>query len=76
MENKDEGILGCFISGPANYADEDPAIRESRRRKGELLRTYIWGEFGVRDPLNTLKRSDYGKDLKLALFQFYVLPLL
>lgn len=76
MEKKDENILGCFISGPANYADEDPAIEEHRRQKGDLFSTYIWGEFGIRDPLKTLKRSDYGKDLKLALLQFYVLPLL
>lgn len=76
MEKKDEDILGCFISGAANYADEDPAIEELRGKKSELFRTYIWGEFGIRDPLKTLKRSDYGKDLQLALFQFYVLPLL
>ena len=76
MENKDDDILGCFISGPANYSDEDPAIKECRREKGDLFSTYIWGELGIRDHLRTLKRSDYGKDLKLALFQFYVLPLL
>ena len=76
MENSGENILGCFISGPANYADEEPAIEESRGRKGELFRTYIWGEFGISELLKTLKRGDYGEDLKLALLQFYVLPLL
>lgn len=76
MEKTSENILGCFISWAANYADEDPAIVERREKKSELFDTYIWGEFGIRDPLKTLKRSDYGEDLKLALLQFYVLPLL
>lgn len=76
MEKRGENILGCFVSGPANYADEDPAIKEGRGRKGELFSTYIWGEFGITGPFKTLKRSDYGEDLKLALLQFYVLPLL
>src|SRR5688572_28495515 len=76
MEKGDESILGCFVSGAANYADEDLAIKNRREEKSKLFRSYIWGELGIRDPLNTLKRSDYGQDLKLALFQFYVLPLL
>lgn len=76
MENKNENILGCFISGAANYADEDPAIEKLRERKSELFRTYIWGEFGIREPLKTLKRRDYGGHLDLALLMFYVLPLL
>lgn len=76
MEKKDEDILGCFISWAANYADESPPIKGLREEKSKLFSTYIWGEFGVADSLRTLKRSDYGKDLKLALFQFYVLPLL
>jgi hypothetical protein len=76
MEQNDENILGCFVSWAANYADEDPAIEKLREEKSELFDTYIWGEFGIRDPLKTLKRSDYGEDLKLALLQFYVLPLL
>ncbi len=74
--NSDENILGCFISGAANYSDEDPVIAERRTEKSELFRTYIWGELGIRNSLKKLKRSDYGNDLKLALFQFYVLPLL
>lgn len=76
MVKKGDNILGCFISGAANYSDEDPVIEERRKKKSELFSSYIWGEFGIRDRLKTLKRRDYGKDLKLALFQFYVLPLL
>jgi hypothetical protein len=76
MEKSDDNILGCFISRAANYSDEDPAIVERREKKSELFQSYIWGEFGICDPLKTLKRSDYGNDLRLALLQFYVLPLL
>lgn len=76
MKQNDENILGCFISWAANYADEDPATVEHREKKSKLFSTYIWDESGVAESLETLKRSDYGKDLQLALFQFYVLPLL
>ena len=76
MEHNGENILGCFVFSAANYADENSAIEELRKEKSRLFNTYIWGEFGIRDPLKTLKRRDYGEDLKLALLQFYVLPLL
>lgn len=76
MENNGENILGCFVSGPANYGDDAPTIKESRRGKGDLFSAYIWGEFGITGALKTLKRCDYGTDLRLALFQFYLLPLL
>src|SRR5580765_1661171 len=76
MEKTSENILGSFISWPASYGDDDPEIKKRREKKGELFQSYIWGEFGIGEPLKTLKRNDDGKDLKLALFQFYVLPLL
>ena len=76
MEKRDDNILGCFISWAANYADEDPAIKGLREEKSKLFQSYIWGEFGIGEPLKTLIRSDYGEDLKLALLQFYVLPIL
>src|SRR5688572_27799171 len=76
MEKTGEDILGCFISWAANYGDDAQAIKERREEKSKLFQSYIWGEFGIGEPLKTLKRSDYGEDLKLALLQFYVLPLL
>ena len=68
--------MGCFVSGPALYSDADQETRGAVKAKSELFRSYIWGEFGISDQLKSLRRSDYGKDLKLALFQFYILPLL
>jgi hypothetical protein len=76
MHENDDNILGCFISHPANYSDTDADTVAIRRGKAEIFAEYVWGEFGIRDPLTSLKRSDYGKDLKLALFQFYVLPII
>lgn len=37
-----------------------------------LFKAYIWGKKGICDTLKKLKHKNYGKDLKLALFQFYV----
>jgi hypothetical protein len=56
-------ILGCFAS--FNMEDES---------NGALFRTYIWGEKGIGHILKKLKHSDYGNDLMLILFQFYVNP--
>jgi hypothetical protein len=69
-------ILGCFVSGPARYHDDAQNTREVLDKKGEIFRSYVWGEFGITDLLKTLERSKYGNDLKLILFQFYLLPLL
>lgn len=76
MSSNEENILGCFVSGPALYSDADQETRDMAEAKSELFRSYIWGELGISDQLKSLKRSDYGNDLKLALFQFYILPLL
>jgi hypothetical protein len=76
MKESNDNILGCFVSGPATYHDDVPGTRELLAQKGELFRSYVWGPLGICDSLKTLNRSHYGKDLKLALFQFYILPLL
>ena len=75
-EGEETNILGCFVSGPSLYHDADQKTREVATAKAEEFRSYIWGEFGISVPLKKLKRTDYGEDLKLALLQFYVLPLL
>lgn len=54
----------------------DPqAKKDIALEQGRLFRSYIWGEKGLIGILKTLDRSDYGEDLKLVLFQFYVNPL-
>ena len=76
MNENDENILGCFVSGPATYHDDVPEIRELLTQKGKVFKSYVWGPLGIRDSLNSLNRRDYGRDLDLILFKFYLLPLL
>ena len=61
MEGK-INILGCYVSS-INGDDN-----------GDLFRTYIWGGKGICDTLKKLKHEDYGKDMMMILFQFYVNP--
>jgi hypothetical protein len=77
MKENDDAILGCFVSGPALYPEYiGTETQKEAKQRGEAFTSYIWGPLGIRDPLSTLKRQDYGKDLQLVLFQFYVLPLI
>ncbi|MEI6697296.1 MAG: hypothetical protein WCO13_14675 [Bacteroidota bacterium] len=56
-------ILGCFVS--STIGDDN----------GVLFRTYIYSDNGIYDTLKRLKHKNYGKDLILILFQFYVNPI-
>jgi hypothetical protein len=49
--------------------------KENAKKQGDLFRQYVWGDKGICDTLKKLNQDDYGKDLKLALFQFYVNPI-
>lgn len=40
-----------------------------------MFTSYIWGEKGISNALKKLKYEDYGKDVKLILFPFYVNPI-
>ncbi|NAW50096.1 hypothetical protein GNY06_01370 [Elizabethkingia argentiflava] len=73
--SNDNNIFGCYVSVTGgNYTDtqeqKDLAIEQ-----GRLFRSYIWGDSGICDTLKKLNNENYGKDLKLALFQFYVNPI-
>src|SRR5580658_6997988 len=68
-------ILGCFVSITSGKRDDDQKTKETASAQGELFRSYIWGEKGICNFLKKLNHEDYGKDLKLVLFQFYVNPL-
>lgn len=61
--NDNEKILGCFVS--ANIGDA----------MGPEFRSYIYGENKIEKTLKILKNKDYGQDLKLILFQFYINPI-
>ncbi|HRP03255.1 MAG TPA: hypothetical protein PLE30_11465 [Candidatus Kapabacteria bacterium] len=61
MKNKE--ILGCFVSSMMNDTN------------GDLFRNYIWGQKGIYTILKQLNQGNYGNDLIIILFQFYVNPL-
>lgn len=70
-----KNVFGCFVSYPSLMYDAPSLQKEHARKQGDLFREYIWGEKGICDTLKKLRSEDYGVDLKLALFQFYVNPL-
>ena len=76
MDNTSDNILGCFVSGPSTYPDDNANTRDLLGRKAELFRSYVWGPLGISDSLKKLKRRDYGYDLDLILLQYYVHPLI
>src|SRR5260370_5016993 len=61
--NEEQNILGCYVSSMKGD------------NNGELFRNYIWGENGICGTLKQLKVGDYGKDVIMILFQFYVNPI-
>ena len=80
MEEKDK-FLGCFVSCQAVIFDESKSEKdritkqEIASKECKLFRTYIWGEKGISDILKKLNNEDYGKDLAIILFQFYLKPI-
>ncbi|GGG50783.1 hypothetical protein [Bizionia arctica] len=58
-----DNILGFYAS--FNFGETD----------SELIRSYLWSENGLKNKLNFLKWQDFGTDLKLILFEFYVRPI-
>lgn len=80
MKEEDK-FLGCFTSGPAtvydpNKTEAERLIEQEEKSKiGDLFRSYIWGEKGINNILKKLKNKDYGNDMSIILFQFYINPI-
>jgi len=68
-------ILGCFVSSGGAYSTDDQKTKDIASERTKEFFKYIWGEKGISKILKTLKKEDYGKDLHLILFQFYVRPI-
>ena len=73
--SEDKNIFGCFVSSGSAHFEDSQETKDLAIKKGEIFRAYIWGDKGICDTLKKLNQDDYGKDLKLALFQFYVNPI-
>ena len=67
-------ILGFVVSSHASLRRADENAVDAAEIKGELFRSYIWGEAGICSALKALRHEDYGADLVLVLMQFYVNP--
>ena len=67
-------IFAFFLSYPSLPIDASKKTSEEAIKKGDEFRTYIWGEKGIDVLLKALPYTDYGKDLKRILFQFYIMP--
>jgi hypothetical protein len=80
MEEKNK-FLGCFISGPATIYDVNKTEKERTEEQthnseiNKLFCSYIWGENGINKTLIKLRSEEYGKDLSIILFQFYLNPI-
>ena len=70
-----KNIFGCYVSYPSLMYDATELQKENAKKQGDLFRQYVWGDKGIFDTLKKLSQDDYGKDLKLALFQFYLNPI-
>lgn len=70
----DNSIFGCFVKTTAD-GTLDGGEQALVFEKGKLFRAYIFGEKGINHQIIKTKNIDYGKDLVLILFQFYVYPL-
>ena len=70
-----ENIFGCFVSITQPYQSAPQETKDLAQEQGQLFRAYIWREKGICDMLKQLKNKDYGGDLSIVLFQFYVNPL-
>ncbi|MDR0575276.1 MAG: hypothetical protein LBG96_14870 [Tannerella sp.] len=70
----EKNILGCFVSNTA-----DARWSENERNfvfeQGRLFRGYLWGKKGISETLKHLNKEDYGSDLVMILFQFYIKPI-
>lgn len=67
-----ENFFGCFfkVCFDPNLSEQDFA------KLAEMFRDIIWGEKGICNTIKILKHQNYGKDLELVLFQFYLKPTL
>ena len=60
----DTNLFACFVSYPSILADASEQTKDEAIRKGELFRSYIWGEIGLDCFVKRIVYSDYGQDYK------------
>ncbi len=71
----DSNIFGCYVSSTNGKSTDSESIKNEYIEQGKLFRTYIFGESGLSQVLKKLHKEEYGYDLVLILYEFYVNPL-
>ncbi len=71
----DSNIFGCYVSSTIGKSTDSENIKNEFNEQGKIFRIYIFGESGLSQILKKLRKEDYGNDLALILFEFYVNPL-
>ena len=62
-EVKEDNLFGFY----ANFQ-----FGESEK---ENIKTYLWGNNGLKEQLKSLKWQSYGQDFRIILFEFYINPI-
>jgi len=74
LDKKSNRLMGYFMSDPPVVYDASDRDKEIASSKGELFRSYIWGDQSIDNLLMEVVNAEYGKDLELILFQFILNP--
>jgi len=72
---ENDKFLGCFIFYPSLMYGASEEEKELSKEQGDLFSSFIWGEKGINLLLRGLKHENYGKEMNIILFQFYVKPI-
>ncbi|WP_461791382.1 hypothetical protein [Pedobacter sp.] len=72
MEEKN--IFGGFLSSTADskWTEQE---KNTAFQIGRNIRSFLWASGGFIEKIKKLEYPDYGNDLKIILFQFYVNPI-
>ena len=62
-EKIENNIIGVY----ASFGFEEP--------NKEFIKQILWGENGIKNQFISLKSEDYGTDISLILFEFYINPI-
>lgn len=73
--NRDNNILGCTVIGQSVLYNDSQKLKDSASKNGKIFRSYVYGNNGIYSIIDKLNYQNYGKDLELILFQFYINPI-
>ena len=75
LMNRDNNILGCTVIGQPTLYNYSQEVKDSASQNGQIFESYIYGDKGIYNIIDNLNYQNYGNDLELILFQFYINPI-